>query len=69
MRTAFEVKICGLVRRCDVELAAELGADYLGFVLAPHSPRRVSLQLLRELTRGLTGSGCRIVAVMTIYLL
>lgn len=64
MRTAFEVKICGLVRRCDVELAAELGADYLGFVLAPHSPRRVSLESLRELTRGLTGSGCRIVAVM-----
>ena len=47
-----EVKICGLTRRADVELAAELGADYLGFVFCPASPRFVPAERLAELTRG-----------------
>jgi len=33
------VKVCGLTRQEDVELAAEAGADLAGFVLAPESPR------------------------------
>jgi indole-3-glycerol phosphate synthase len=33
------VKVCGLTREDDVALAAEAGADLLGFVLAPESPR------------------------------
>ena len=51
---AFEVKICGLTRRCDVEAALELGADYLGFVLVPASKRFVPLERLAELTRGVS---------------
>lgn len=35
------VKICGLRRQEDAELAAELGADLLGFVCEPTSPRFV----------------------------
>jgi phosphoribosylanthranilate isomerase len=35
------VKICGLCRQEDAELAAELGADALGFVFEPTSPRYV----------------------------
>ncbi len=35
------IKICGLRRQEDAELAAELGADALGFVFEPSSPRCV----------------------------
>ena len=48
-----EVKICGLTRREDVELAASLGADFLGFVLYPGSRRFVPAAALAELTRNL----------------
>ena len=33
------VKVCGLTREEDVAVASEAGADLLGFVLAPESPR------------------------------
>jgi len=33
------VKVCGITRHEDAELAVELGAWALGFVLWPHSPR------------------------------
>ncbi len=33
------VKVCGLTREEDVAVAAEVGADLAGFVLAPESPR------------------------------
>ena len=49
-----EVKICGLTRRADVELAAALGADYLGFVIYPGSRRFVPAERLAELTRDLS---------------
>jgi indole-3-glycerol phosphate synthase / phosphoribosylanthranilate isomerase len=36
------VKVCGLTREEDVAVAADSGADLLGFVLAPESPRAAS---------------------------
>jgi phosphoribosylanthranilate isomerase len=44
-----DVKICGLTRPEDVELACSLGAAYVGFTFAAGSPRRVSLETAREL--------------------
>jgi len=44
-----EVKICGLTRPRDVELACALGAAYLGFNFAAASPRRVSPSAARVL--------------------
>ncbi len=38
------IKICGLTREADVAAAVDAGADALGFVLYPSSPRAVTLQ-------------------------
>ncbi len=38
------VKICGLTRESDVDLALELGADFFGFIVYPKSPRGLSLE-------------------------
>jgi phosphoribosylanthranilate isomerase len=46
-----QVKICGLTRPADVELACALGADYLGFNFAAASSRRVTLEAARALIR------------------
>ncbi|MEO5735195.1 MAG: phosphoribosylanthranilate isomerase [Rubrivivax sp.] len=42
-RTRTRIKICGLTREADVVDAVEAGADAVGFVLWPGSPRHVSL--------------------------
>ena len=42
------IKVCGITNRADAELAVALGADLLGFILAP-APRRARPQAIREL--------------------
>ena len=47
------IKICGLTREQDVDAAVEAGADAIGLVLYPKSPRHVSAQRAAELARRL----------------
>ena len=47
------IKICGLTREADVDAAVQAGADAIGFVLYPASPRAVSAQRAGELARRL----------------
>jgi len=51
MRT--RIKICGLTREADVEVAVAAGADAVGFVCYPKSPRHVTPDRLRVLARRL----------------
>ncbi len=47
------IKICGLTREQDVDAAVEAGADAIGFVLYPRSPRYVTATRAAELARRL----------------
>jgi phosphoribosylanthranilate isomerase len=47
------VKVCGIRRRADALLAVELGADALGFVFWPRSPRAVTEAQAREIADAL----------------
>ncbi len=46
------IKICGITREADAQLAASLGVDALGFVLA-ESPRRVSPETVQKISLSL----------------
>ena len=48
------VKVCGITRREDAEVAVEAGASALGFVFYPPSPRSVTPEQAASLGRGLT---------------
>lgn len=56
-------KVCGLRRAEDARLATELGADFLGFILYPKSPRYLALGDYSQLEPALP-RGPRRVAVM-----
>jgi len=47
------IKICGMTREVDVDAAVSCGADAVGFVLYPKSPRYVDISRAMELARRL----------------
>lgn len=53
MTVRTRIKICGLTREQDVDAVVAAGADAVGFVLYPQSPRYVSAQRAAELARRL----------------
>ena len=48
-----EIKICGITNFSDAEKSISLGADYLGFILYPSSPRFIELSLVKKLFKQL----------------
>jgi phosphoribosylanthranilate isomerase len=56
------VKVCGLTRLEDAEVAHRAGADWLGFVVLGESPRRVTPERAAEIVAALPGATA--VAVM-----
>ena len=49
MRT--RVKICGITRKQDIQAVVNAGADAIGFVFFPPSPRNVSIEQAKDLIR------------------
>lgn len=64
--TTTAVKICGITNLADAELAVQYGADYLGFVMVPESPRHVTPAQVKAMVRQLP-AGIRKVGVFVDY--
>lgn len=48
-----KIKLCGLFRPCDIDIANQLKPDYIGFVFAPKSKRYLSAQTASQLKKQL----------------
>jgi len=57
------VKVCGLTNLADARAAAQAGADLLGFIFYPASPRYVSPEAVRLILAGLRAEGLAVVGV------
>lgn len=63
MIDGIRLKVCGLTSLVDAEAADRCGADYLGFILYPKSPRHVSLAQFQAMAPRLPGRRTVAVAV------
>ena len=53
-----QIKICGLTSSRDAEACVVAGADAIGFISYPKSPRHLEDQAIRRITAGLPDSVC-----------
>ena len=53
MIDGIRLKVCGLTSLVDAEFADRCGADYLGFIFHPKSPRFITLEQYRAMARRL----------------
>lgn len=60
------IKICGITNAADARAAAESGADALGFIGVPDTPRYVSPDAVRECVQGLPPFVTCVVVVRTL---
>ena len=58
------VKICGLTTSETVDVAIDAGADYLGFVLFPRSPRALTIEQARSLLERARGRALGVVLLV-----
>ena len=63
METVTRIKICGITNERDARLAVELGADALGFIGVPASPRFVTPAAYQEISDALPPFVTRVVVV------
>src|ERR1700721_524022 len=54
------VKICGLSTRETLDVALQAGADMVGFVFFPVSPRHIGLNIARDLGRQARGHALKV---------
>jgi phosphoribosylanthranilate isomerase len=57
---SLSVKICGLSTRETLDAALQAGADMVGFVFFPASPRHISLETARDLGRQAKGRAVKV---------
>ena len=58
------VKVCGLTRSSDLEFALAAGADAVGFVHYPPSPRHVDVEKCARLVRSAEGQALRVLVTV-----
>lgn len=58
-----KIKICGLTRAEDAQLAADLGADFLGFIFVRESPRYRDPEHIRSIADSLGANRPKLVGV------
>src|ERR1700733_7010547 len=54
------VKICGLSTRETLDVALDAGADMVGFVFFPPSPRHLALEAARDLGEAVKGRAAKV---------
>lgn len=60
MQTKTLIKICGITNLADAQKCADMGADALGFIFAPHSKRYVTPQQAKQIGLALGPSTGRV---------